>query len=641
MMNKWTLGTDGSILRAVNTQDDCGWEDHLEMSGTRISHQVKYGVDADGSLTLSQVVVHPTLRRIPNNTGASTFIHYRKEMLLSPLVGGNIVIGERPFAFRFDGVLEIKSHTDAGVTITRTLFPSRTLPAAIELIAVTNVSQESLTVALPGMAEQTVRRGCFGIYLAEATMAEHPAVVLAPGQTLTGALCFTGRKQLEAPVTVADPVAELAARHGFIDSLHRSLELNTPDPVLNQAFMFAKLRACESVFENRCGLLHSPGGLSYYAAIWANDQAEYAGPFFPFIGDKNAVEASLNAYQLFIPFMGPDYSPIPSSIIAEGLDIWEGAGDRGDAAMYAYGASRFALALGDTAVAQKLWEPIEWCLEYCHRKLTPDGVVASDSDELEGRFPTGKANLSTSSLAYGALVSAANLADGLALPDRAKLYRDRAAALELAIERYFGATIDGFDTYRYYDGNDCLRSWICLPLTMGIFRRAQGTIDALFSHKLWTEDGLKTQSGETTYWDRSTLYGFRGVIAAGEEEKAFAYLHSYSERRTLGAHVPYPVEAYPEGNQRHLSGESALYCRIYTEGIFGITPTGLSCFTLTPHLPRSWDKMELRRLHLCGTEWDISISAEGDGMLITVTGGGKTRNYACAHGQTVTIATKE
>jgi hypothetical protein len=28
--------------------------------------------------------------------------------------------------------------------------------------------------------------------------------------------------------------------------------------------------------------MHGPGGESYYAAIWANDQAEYASPFFPF-----------------------------------------------------------------------------------------------------------------------------------------------------------------------------------------------------------------------------------------------------------------------------------------------------------------------------------------------------------------------
>ena len=96
--------------------------------------------------------------------------------------------------------------------------------------------------------------------------------------------------------------------------------------------------------------------------------------------------------------MNAEYRPIPSSIIAEGDDIWNGAGDRGDAAMIAYGAARYALARGERNEAEELWPLVEWCLEYCRRKLTPEGVVASDTDELEGRFPAGKANLCTSTL---------------------------------------------------------------------------------------------------------------------------------------------------------------------------------------------------------------------------------------------------
>lgn len=51
--------------------------------------------------------------------------------------------------------------------------------------------------------------------------------------------------------------------------------------------------------------------------------------------------------------------------------------------------------------------------EYCHRQLNVDGVVKSDSDELENRFPAGKANLCTSSLYYDALISAAYLGKAL------------------------------------------------------------------------------------------------------------------------------------------------------------------------------------------------------------------------------------
>jgi hypothetical protein len=48
--------------------------------------------------------------------------------------------------------------------------------------------------------------------------------------------------------------------------------------VLNRAFAFAKIRAAESIYATKGGLMHGPGGGTYYAAIWANDQAEYATP---------------------------------------------------------------------------------------------------------------------------------------------------------------------------------------------------------------------------------------------------------------------------------------------------------------------------------------------------------------------------
>ena len=140
---------------------------------------------------------------------------------------------------------------------------------------------------------------------------------------------------------------------------------------------------------------------------------------------------------------------------------------------------------------------IEWCLEYCHRKLNADGVVASDSDELENRFESGDANLCTSSLYYDALLSAAYLSAELGMkPSVAKEYRTRAAALKQAIDKHFAKEMFGYDTYQYYEGNDLLRSWICIPLTVGIMDRTEGTIDALFSDYLWHKDGLLTQQGK-------------------------------------------------------------------------------------------------------------------------------------------------
>ena len=183
-----------------------------------------------------------------------------------------------------------------------------------------------------------------------------------------------------------------------------------------------------------------------------------------------------------------------------------------------------------------------------------------------------------------------------------------------------------------------LRAWICTPLAMGIFERSKGTIEALFSPRLWTQDGLASQAGDKTFWDRATLYALRGVLAAGETQRAIAFLSYYSKRRLLGDHVPYPVEAWPEGNQRHLAAESALYCRVFTEGLFGIRPAGLRAFTLTPRLPADWPEMRLRNVRAFGQDFDIHVKRESGGRRVEVVSGGRAVfSQVISEGATVSV----
>jgi hypothetical protein len=461
---------------------------------------------------------------------------------------------------------------------------------------------------------------------------------LSPGKELTYTVSYSARKITE-PAPVLDFATELSARKALVQELWSKMIVETPNPILNRMFAFAKLRGCESIYATKGGLMHGPGGETFYAAIWANDQAEYINPFFPFTGYETGNQSAMNSFQHFARFMNDEYQPIPSSIISEGVGIWHGAKDRGDGAMIAYGAARYALARGDRAEAEELWPLIQWCLEYCKRKITGKGVVASDSDELENRFPAGDANLCTSGLYYDALVSAACLGKDLRKPANVlNAYKNEAAALRKAIEKHFGYKVEGFDTYRYYEGNDILRSWICIPLTMGIYDRTEGTVSALFSPRLWTNDGLLTQAGSQTFWDRSTLYALRGVFAAGATEKGLDYLERYSQRRLLGNHVPYAIEAWPEGSQRHLSAESGLYCRIYTEGIFGIRPTGLHSFDLCPRLPDKWNNMSIKACHAFGQVFDVHVIRKGTKMEVIVnTDKGILLKKEIKHGETVSV----
>ena len=464
----------------------------------------------------------------------------------------------------------------------------------------------------------------YGSYLILLSTSKAGTVALEPGKTCTFFASIAAYKESESKAHL-NFLHEWTKRKESVAQWTDNLVLETPDQVINEMFAFSKIRACESIFETKGGPMHGPGGESYYAAIWANDQAEYINPYFPFVGDAYGNASAVNSFKRFARYMNDEWKPIPSSIVAEGDSYWSGAGDRGDAAMIAYGAARYALACGSKEEAGQLWPLIEWCLEFSRRKINKGGVVASDADELENRFPAGDANLCTSSLYYDALLSASYLAKDLGKgSELAKKYRKQAMELEKNIDSYFAAEVEGFDTYAYYEGNDVLRAWICIPLTVGINKRAAGTIDALFSPRLWTENGLLTQAGSKTFWDRSTLYALRGVFMAGEVGKAMEYLKRYSATRLLGNHVPYAVEAWPEGGQRHLSAESALYGRVVTEGMFGIRPTGFRSFTLCPQLPQEWNQMSLRKIKAFGADFDIEVERmKGQTIRVVVKKAGK------------------
>lgn len=639
--DRWTIQDDGAIRWNIN--DNIPHDDHLEMSGQQLSVVLRYGVDAQKRFHLNRSLVFPMLRMHPNKTQNNLKQRFDVNIPALVTVDDQTLLNEEVRDVTFNGIMRVESsfgyvyrrkELKDAVQLTRVLYPSTNAARYYEEYTFKNSSPNQITLRVPewNVTYTTPEEaGVYGAYCIEAALSKSGVFVLKPGETLEFYAIFSGRKLADASsgrnnagLSHINILSERAAREALISQWWDNLVLETPDPVLNRMFAFAKLRGAESIYRTKGGLMHGPGGEAYYAAVWANDQAEYINPFFPFLGYEIGDESALNSFRHFARYMNPEYKPIPSSIISEGVSFWHGAKDRGDGAMIAYGAARYALARGDKAEARELWPLIEWCLEYCNRKLTPAGVVASNSDELENRFPAGDANLCTSTLYYDALRSAVMLGRELGVSAKQlNTYRDQADALEKAIEKHFGYEIEGFHSYRYYEGNDILRSWICMPLVMGIYTRAQGTIDALFSPRLWTDDGLLTQAGTETFWDRSTLYALRGTIAAGEVEKGMSFLKKYSHRRLLGDHVPYAIEAWPEGDQRHLSAESGLYCRIYTEGLFGIRPTGLRSFEMTPRLPQEWEYMNLNCVRAFNSEFDIRVSRAGKKLHVEVLKGGK------------------
>lgn len=625
----WEIEEDHRIRWDLADETRLPHEDNIELSGQKVAAIISYKIDEQKKIEVERHVIFPQLR-VHIDSDANKWAAYRAylkddytdQLLPSIVVNGRTFQPGAVEEVAINGFLNINHLPTSGLALYRTFVPSMSERLFVEEWTLTNESDTIQNLQFGNTYFKQEIVGLQGKYTREVySDAQEEAIDLKPGSSYTFGI-YTAAHLNDEPKILTNAQEVITERELYLDGIWTNLVLETPDPILNTLFAFSKVRASESIFDSPMGLVHSPGGGRYYTGVWANDQAEYSGPFFPYLGYETANDAAMNAYRMFAKNLPADYSNTFASFEMGG-DLPCCGADRGDAAMIAYGASQYALAMGDKKEGEELWPMIEWCLEYCKRQKNEAGVIKSESDEMEGRIPTGTANLATSSLAYGAWKTAALLGTAL---DKSKTqikgYETEASSLGVAIERYFGADLEGLHTYQYFDGHPFLRHWICLPLVMGIDKRKEGTLDALFS-KLWADNGVKVEfnpnlSEPDLFWDRGTLYAFRGAFKAGAADRALAKLQSYSKTRLLGFHVPYVVEAWPEGNMAHLSGESALYCRIFTEGLFGIEPIDFKSFKLKPQMPADWEKMALRSVKAMGSSFDIMIIRQGQRLIVYV-----------------------
>ncbi|HSN50792.1 MAG TPA: hypothetical protein VLR52_06125, partial [Bacteroidales bacterium] len=303
--DRWNIQPDGSIKWEVGK--DIPHYDHIEMSGEMVSTVLRYGVNADGSFRLERSLVWPMLRTIPNNTHASLMQRYAIDFPSFLTVNGKTLQNEKVHSVSLNGTLVVVSEYSSPVPLllTRTVFPSTTRPMICERYQLRNNSTKPLTITVPGQKsiyKTDEKTGVEGSYTIESGILNSGVYNLAPGQELHFETYIQAYSKTQTAI-VPDIDQELNSRLAFVQQMWSDLVFESPDDQINKMFAFAKIRASESIYRTRGGLMHGPGGESYYAAIWANDQAEYVGPFFPYLGYKTGNEASLNAYQHFARFM--------------------------------------------------------------------------------------------------------------------------------------------------------------------------------------------------------------------------------------------------------------------------------------------------------------------------------------------------
>jgi len=626
----WQVNGDNSISWNLAKEKRLPHADNIELSGTQVSAIIRYEVTPAKQVKITRDVIFPQLRKFTkaNESPYRAYLRgdYTDDLLpVFTLSDKKYEVGTLD-SVRIKGKISFYFKQRDGLTVVRSFFPSMRDRCLVEKWTLLNTSKTPCTLGIGATEFNQEEVGWHGTYHRRAFSDAKPTVTLSPGEQYEFGIYFLATLNQEAAPAVSVAALE-RSRDTFLDSIAATLQLHSPDPVLNTLFYFSKVRAAESIFRSRYGVIQSPGGGSYYVGIWANDQAEYSGPFFPYLGYQTGLQAALNAYRIFQRNLPPDGGKIWASFEMD-VTFPFGERDRGDAAMIAFGATHFLLAAGDPQKAAELWPLVTWCLDYCRKRTTAQGVVASESDELEGRFPSGSANLATSCLYYGALRQAARLAKATQQPAAVSAtYTQQAQRLAVAIETYFGAELAGLATYKYYKENTTLRSWICLPLVVGLPQRTTGTLDALFD-KLWSANGVLTElkpgaEGAQVFWDRGSLYAFRGAFKAGAADRALTRLTSYSTTRLTGFRVPYAVEAWPENGMAHLAAESALYCRIFTEGLLGLEPTGFHSFSLRPTLPSTWQYMNLRNIKAFNTTFDVDLRREHGKVQLTVVQKGK------------------
>lgn len=598
--------------------------DHMEMSGFQSSSILCAGKNTAGKLLLHRHITIPGLRILPNDTSGSFCFNFSNGVCAIKVNGKTQ--SEYPQKMIMRGDLTVISDSRSA-EITRKFINCADAPALIEKVSVCVKSNCILEIGVPFKKKTLGAEYCVGKEIDYAvcgcsgdSVSFERAYDFKTKQNMRAKesytfymVYFAGREN-----TVIDVKAQMQQRGALIESMFSAPLLSSGNKYLDAEFSHCLLRGQESIYKTKSGLFHSPGGGNYYAALWTNDQCEYANPFFPYSGYAPGIESALNCYRQYEKYMDKSDTPfekkraLVTSIIAEGEGYWNGAKDRGDGAMYAYGICRFLLALGKKDLFEAFFDNIKWCLDFCLSRKNESGVISSDSDELENRFESGNANLNTSCLTYDALLNGALICEILGKNELADEWKAEAETLKENIERYFGSNVEDFDTYAYYKGNTLLRSWICTPLTVEIFDRKDETLKALFSSKLYKNGTLRSVSNHATTWDRSLLYALRGAFLA-DYQYAFKEVCAYSENRLLGNHSPYPFEAFPEGNRAHLSGESILFCRIITEGLFGLKVTGMKKLQIAPKAKN----ISLSGLHLFGIRFDIS---EKNGIMITVNG---------------------
>lgn len=247
-ITRWVITSPDSICWRV----DGVHNDHIEMSGLKVSTVLRYGVNEAGEWVIDRNMVLPTFRTIPNDTHGSLQHHFNGDWAHLCLVNGQPLVGEKVETVSLNGIMTVKSvYTTRGISLTRTLFPSTSQPAFCEKYELENTTDHPQTVQLPSTTlfyYTDEAKGVEGSYTLTATLSspvKDGTYLLKAGEKAWFQVIYAGYKKHDQELAL-DVNNELLARRRFLSQIQGNLVLETPSDVINTMFSFAKIRGSES-----------------------------------------------------------------------------------------------------------------------------------------------------------------------------------------------------------------------------------------------------------------------------------------------------------------------------------------------------------------------------------------------------------
>jgi len=265
--NQWKIISTAAIERDFGGSTTQAYSDNIEMAGKRVASIVSYDIDSLGMLSVNRQVFFPQLHPFIKEDDPSWYVYrsYLKDSYSDEILP-KIYIGDKRFSpgavkkMNINGALYFEHHpSKSGIVVQRSFVPSSSERLFLEKMTLTNTDSKTISLRVTNHHLKYQTAGTDGEFTTIVSSDAPSAIELDAGKSISFSIRISAVLNDEKPASkTADET--IAERGAFLNDMSNSLQLETPNPILNTLFEFSKIRASESIFDSKLGLIHSPGG---------------------------------------------------------------------------------------------------------------------------------------------------------------------------------------------------------------------------------------------------------------------------------------------------------------------------------------------------------------------------------------------